>query len=89
MPESNYSRMAYTARYTRKRLDLIARMGGRCRSCGVDDPMTMEFHHIGPRTWQARRLDRCSRLRRYRRDFQNGAVVLLCAVCHNGTKESK
>ena len=86
MPESRYSRVAYTERYTRRRLALIALMGGRCRICGADEPMRMEFHHTGTRTWTARKLDRCSRLRRYRRDFEKGVLVLLCAACHGRTK---
>jgi hypothetical protein len=73
---------ARAACYARGRLRLILQLGGRCVTCGDDNPLELEFHHLATRTWVARHTSRWQRLAHYRREAACGEVELLCGPCN-------
>jgi 5-methylcytosine-specific restriction endonuclease McrA len=73
---------ARAASYARSRLRLIVQLGGRCVTCGLDNPLELEFHHLHTRTWTARHTSRWQRLAHYRREAAAGEVELLCSRCN-------
>lgn len=42
----------------------------------------LEFHHTQCRVWVARKAARWVRLARYRREAEQGKIILLCADCN-------
>lgn len=70
---------------SRKRLELIDLLGGKCLSCGSKEKL--EFDHVNNslRDWEAAKLDQSSRMSKYWQDYKNGNIQLLCEMC-NRTK---
>lgn len=70
-------------RYARKLRDwLIEQLGGVCVQCGSTDDL--QFDHIDPqtRTWSCHGTGFKLSMLRYRRDYLNGLLQLLCGACN-------
>jgi hypothetical protein len=81
--QSRVSRAVATGnvrRYRAARELLITELGGQCVQCGSTDHLT--FDHLGKRTWVAARTSRWVRIARYRREADEGLVVLKCQRCN-------
>lgn len=70
------------AGYHRRRSELIAFLGGKCKGCGEMAPDKLEFHHLEERTWQARKTSRWVRVACYWREARAGIIELLCGKCN-------
>jgi len=66
--------------YRKARLELIELMGGNCHYCMAETEL--EFHHLGVRTWIARKKSRWQRIALYRQEAYDGALVLACRSCN-------
>jgi 5-methylcytosine-specific restriction endonuclease McrA len=73
-------KVAVIRRCKRARRKLIAELGGKCVECG--QTRKLEFHHTLTRTWIARKVSRWVRIARYRREWEQGCIVLLCSQCN-------
>lgn len=77
------------AMYRRRRLALIAELGGECACegcivhpghCGATEQL--EFDHPFGRDWVAREKSRWTRIALYERDYKAGNLRLLCKACN-------
>lgn len=59
---------------------LIERMGGKCQNC--PETIALEFHHPWGRVWTPRKVTIYNRMLRYRREYLQGNLILLCDECH-------
>lgn len=66
--------------YWRKREKLVAEMGGKCVGCGRTH--LLEFDHIFGITWVAASVSSHQRLIRYRQEWKDGLLQLLCGPCN-------
>jgi 5-methylcytosine-specific restriction endonuclease McrA len=73
-PEKEYTRAMA------KKLILIDELGGRCRNCGEDNPIVLDFHHIGGKNFSISRMSN-SRLSVIREESKK--CELLCSNCHS------
>lgn len=55
-------------------------MGGVCWCCGVGEPL--EVDHIDGRDYSLRKLSFSHRISRYRREWTEGKIQLLCPDCN-------
>jgi 5-methylcytosine-specific restriction endonuclease McrA len=55
-------------------------MGCVCVYCGKK--RKLQFHHTSPRRWTANRVNRLHRMKLYRKDWENGELVLACPTCN-------
>lgn len=62
------------------RAEMIAQLGGKCVWCG--ETRDLEFDHIQPRDYSARRLSWLQRINRYREEMKEGKIQLLCRSCN-------
>lgn len=63
-----------------RRQILIVAMGGRCEFCASETDL--EFHHVGPRTWNCRNASRWVRQSIYEREYVDGKLKLACGTCN-------
>lgn len=66
--------------YWRKREKLMEEMGGKCVGCGRMN--LLEFDHIFGITWVAASVSSHQRLIRYRKEWEDGLLQLLCGPCN-------
>lgn len=69
-------------RYHTERKELIQRLGGKCSVCPCADFSKLEFDHPNGRPYDVAKLSRLSRLRRYRKEADEGKVRVLCRSCN-------
>lgn len=69
-----------TIRAAKLRAEMIEQLGGKCVHCGT--VRDMEFDHILPRQYSARRLSSLQRINRYRAEMAEGKIQLLCGLCN-------
>jgi 5-methylcytosine-specific restriction endonuclease McrA len=69
-----------TIRAAKLRAEMIQQLGGRCVHCGRT--VDLEFDHIQPRAYAARRLSYLQRINRYRQEMSEGKIQLLCKSCN-------
>jgi 5-methylcytosine-specific restriction endonuclease McrA len=67
--------------YRRRRLELIAALGGACVECGSTDNLT--FDHKDGRDWDIRAVHSTKRLRIYAEEIDEGLIQLLCLSCNS------
>lgn len=60
--------------------ELIRSLGGKCAHCSTKEDLA--FDHIIGRNWDVSLYSKLDRLRRYRREAQNGLIQLLCRQCN-------
>lgn len=71
----------------KERARLITELGGKCVHCGSTEKL--QFHHTVARTWIASKLNRWSRLARYKEDIAAGHIELACKPCNQKLGEPK
>lgn len=82
MPNSPAYMRAYMAkRYTKRREELISRLGGCCVQCGRKDDL--EFDHIDPKTKTLNIGKRLAGVSRERLEAEIPKLQLLCGSCHD------
>lgn len=59
---------------------LVQEMGAICWCCGSGEPL--EIDHIDGRKWSIRKTEFSHRICRYRREWKEGKVQLLCPACN-------
>lgn len=83
--------------YRKLKAELVAQLGGCCNQCGAEEGnlddqgrvIHLCFDHIhNDRTWKVRKLNRWTRIARYRREAAQGRIQLLCDSC-NVRKENE
>ena len=87
-PKARKLRLAADRRkHARDREKLIADMGGVCRLADSSCAGRLEFDHVNPseKRFVAARVASHGRVRRYRKDWENGNLQLLCRS-HNASK---
>lgn len=84
MPRYPQSRPALISRI---KATLIADMGGQCAECGITYNLTID-HPYG-RDWVPRKVSSYQRWLRYRREYYQGLVRLLCAECNNRIRPNR
>lgn len=60
-------------------------LGAKCAHCGATDldaPLELDHKLASSRTWRTRDHGLKGSALRYRKDFQNGKLQLLCRRCH-------
>ena len=84
-PDRVYARAVKS--YRTRRAKLIEAMGGACMDNDGTCSGRLEFDHIDPasRTWVARELGRCARIKRYEEEHARRVLVLRCRS-HNARK---
>ena len=76
---------------SRLRLRLEAMLGGACAFCGLtrEDGANLEFHHPAGRDWSPRLLSWKQRLYRYKKEIEQGLLVLACDQRGNNCHEQQ
>jgi 5-methylcytosine-specific restriction endonuclease McrA len=64
--------------------ELRAYLGGKCVDCGTDEQL--EFDHIKPRTWVARKVSSGHRICIYWREAMEGMIALRCGACNKAKR---
>lgn len=72
------TRVAGKLQRMRLRDEAIARCGGKCRDCGIDNRMVLQFHHRDPSLKKAEAL--ATSTKRFWEEVDK--CDLLCANCH-------
>lgn len=66
--------------YYKLRDKLIEDMGGKCEICG--STVKLEVDHKDGRDWDLHKPNRLTRIRRYRKEWEQRLVRLLCKKCN-------
>lgn len=69
----------------RRRLELVAALGGKCAVAGCTRT-NLEIDHVDGRDYEARKLDPSLRATRYWREFLSGVRLQVLCKYHNGQR---
>lgn len=74
---------------TTERRKLIVALGPRCIDCGTDDMEVLEIDHIHGRDWVLKDFSSSARVARYKREFAEGKLQVLCGTCNKAKRFRK
>lgn len=68
--------------YRRRRIALLEKLGAKCDLCPETDISKLQFDHLNPREWVARKVCRWTRIKLYEREAEQGLIRILCGHCN-------